>query len=155
LDNIKFIINDINPYYGFWVYDSTELEKFTKTKWWNFHWKGNSFNSFYGMAEMSATGWHGKNMDRYHETVFPLKNNVISKGALLHHLPNNYINRTFRHYGKKIPYCIFQFEKIVEKKKFQKPYSKLKKNFYDFLLKINFIFFRKVKRFFYKLKCIN
>ena len=155
LDKIKFIINDVNPYYGFWIYDSTELEKFIKTKWWNFQWSGNNFNSFYGTAEMSAIGWHGKNMDRYYETVFPVKNDVISKGALLHHLPNNYIKKAYVYHEKKIPFCIYQFEKIVEKKLFQKPYSRLKKKINVFLLKVNFIFFRKVQRIYYKFKYLN
>jgi hypothetical protein len=149
LNNNKYIINDINPYYCFWIYDSKELEKFTRTKWWNFSWSGNNFNSFYGLAEMSAVGWHGKNMDRYHETILPLKNEEIVNGSLLHHLPNNYINKTYIHNKKKISYCIYKFKEVVEYKHLQKPYSKLKKIIENLILKINFIFFRKIQRSFY------
>ena len=39
-----------------------EFIKFTQSKFWNFTWKGKNIHAFYGIREMSAIGWHGKNM---------------------------------------------------------------------------------------------
>jgi hypothetical protein len=41
---------------------------------------------------MAAIGWHGLNMNRYKNTVLPVKNNKIVDGAKIIHLTNNYSN---------------------------------------------------------------
>jgi hypothetical protein len=86
----QFIINNVNPYCAFWIYDKNELNKFTKSKYWNLNnW---SNNKYYGPREMVAIGWHGLNMDRYKNTILPIKNNKIVKEAKIIHLTNNYSN---------------------------------------------------------------
>ena len=41
---------------------------------------------------MVAIGWHGLNMNRYKNTILPIKNNKIVKEAKIIHLTNNYSN---------------------------------------------------------------
>ena len=74
----------------FWIYDKKELKKFVESDEWRFKFKG------YGIREMSAIGWHGKNMERYKGTIIPLRsteNNtyVVNDDCKVHHFPNNYI----------------------------------------------------------------
>ena len=86
----QFVINDINPYCAFWIYDRNELNKFIKSKYWNLdNWTD---NKYYGTREMVAIGWHGLNMDRYINTILPIKNNKIVNESKIIHLTNNYSN---------------------------------------------------------------
>lgn len=95
----KYLVNNINPYCGFWIYDKQELKNFIKSKEWNFDFGG------YDMRAQSAVGWHGINMKRYKSSIIPLviKNNRLSTptGSSVHHLPNNYIGK-----GR---YCTIEF----------------------------------------------
>lgn len=85
-----FIVNDVNPYCGFWIYDRVELLKFVKSKEWNFNFKG------LAIREKSAIGWHGLMMNRYLGTILPItienEKKMLLKECLVHHLPNNYID---------------------------------------------------------------
>ncbi len=86
----KYIINDVNPYCAFWIYDKNELNNFIKTKYWNLNnWTD---NKYYGSREMVAIGWHGLNMNRYKNTILPLKNNKIVDETKIIHLTKNYSN---------------------------------------------------------------
>jgi len=90
LDNKCYLVNDQNPYCGFWIYDKKELKRFIKSKEWRFKFKE------YFVREKSAIGWHGTNMGHYKSTLLPLekshKNLHTKEGAAIHHLPNNYID---------------------------------------------------------------
>ena len=89
IDNDTYLINDNNPYCGFWIYDKNELKKFIETKEWQFKFKE------YFTREKSAIGWHGDQMNHYKKTLIPLitegSNWQTPKGASVHHIPNNYI----------------------------------------------------------------
>lgn len=90
IENQLFLLNDNNPYCGFWIYDKKELKKFAGSREWRFKFKD------YGIREKSAIGWHGKNMKRYKGTIIPLRsteNNtyVVNDDCKVHHFPNNYI----------------------------------------------------------------
>ncbi len=104
LDGKKYVLNDNNPYYGFWIYDQKELQAFIKSKEWRFKIKG------YGIREMAAIGWHGVHMNRYKGTVIPLEQIenkwVTLQNCQVHHLPNNYI-------GHEI-FCTCKFPLVVE-----------------------------------------
>jgi hypothetical protein len=39
---------------------------------------------------MSAIGWQGRFMERYKETLMPLKNNRIDMNSIVYHLENKY-----------------------------------------------------------------
>jgi hypothetical protein len=98
-----FLLNDINVYCGFWIYDKKELKEFTKTEEWSFKFKK---YKKYKVREKSAIGWHGVNMKRYQGTVIPLQllqNNtyVIHNDCKVHHFPNNYIGHGW--------YCSVEF----------------------------------------------
>jgi hypothetical protein len=92
IEDQPFLINDINPYCGFWIYDRVELAQFIKSKEWSFKFKG------LPIREKSAIGWHGLMMNRYVNTILPvsLENDkkLLSKECLVHHLPNNYIDHS-------------------------------------------------------------
>jgi len=90
LEGTKFILNDINPYCGFWIYDREELKKFVNSREWKFKFGG------YGIREKSAVGWHGIGMTRYKGTIIPLVQNDKARyetdpSSAVRHLPNNYI----------------------------------------------------------------
>ena len=91
IENQKFLVNELNPYCGFWIYDRKELKKFMKSEEWKFNFSG------YGIRAKAAVGWHGKGMDRYNATIIPMQhqdNSLITHtGAAVHHLPNNYIGK--------------------------------------------------------------
>lgn len=93
LNNKKYLINNENPYYGFWIYAKEELSEFIKSDEWSFKFKG------YGIREKSAIGWHGIGMSRYKESIIPLQgdNNQLKtvEDCAVHHIPNNYINHEF------------------------------------------------------------
>ncbi len=107
LEGQKFVLNDINPYYGFWIYDKKELKSFLQSKEWRFKFTN------YRVRERSAIGWHGFQMDRYKGTLIPVHvsedNNYISEmDASVHHMPNNYIgHHTF---------CKVEYPLVIEKK---------------------------------------
>lgn len=85
-----FVVNTVNSYCALWIYDKKELNKFINTKFWKFKWKGKNIFAFYGIREMSAIGWHGKNMSRYKSTIIPLIKNKLHSGAFIKHLSNNH-----------------------------------------------------------------
>jgi hypothetical protein len=103
IGNQLFLLNDVNVYCGFWIYDKHELKKFVKTDEWHFDFKK---YKKYKTREKSAIGWHGANMKRYRGTVIPLKllkDNIyiIHDGCKVHHFPNNYIGHNY--------YCSVEF----------------------------------------------
>jgi hypothetical protein len=106
IENRKFLLNDVNPYCGFWIYDQKELKSFIKSKEWGFKIKR------YGIREKAAIGWHGLTMNRYEGTLIPLidfddEKYYTDSGCSIHHLPNNYI-------GNDV-FCQFTSPLIIEK----------------------------------------
>jgi hypothetical protein len=93
IDGKLFLLNDNSPYCGFWIYDKSELYRFTKSKEWKFKFKE------YKIREKSAIGWNGVKMKRYKGSIIPLK--VIDRNTIaihndckVHHLANNYIGHS-------------------------------------------------------------
>ncbi len=99
LEGQKFLLNNLNPYCGFWIMDKNELKEFVKSKEWNFDFNG------YGIREKSAIGWHGGKMQQYIDTIIPLIENrnsfITPVTSAVHHLPNNYIGKS--------NYCTIEF----------------------------------------------
>jgi hypothetical protein len=89
LGGIKWLLNNVNPYCGFWIYDKRILKEFIESKIWRFKFKGG------GIREKSAMGWNAIKMNRFKGTLIPLKNengNLFTPNECsVHHLPNNYI----------------------------------------------------------------
>jgi hypothetical protein len=150
IDNNRFVVNDVNPYCAFWIYDRQELSKFIKSNIWNFNWR-NEFT--YGVREMSAVGWHGLKMTRYKDTLIPLvKNNkkkyIVNLHSLIHHLTNNY------YFAHKLEGKNAVINNLVDEN--QLKYNNAYKNYYLFKLKFKnnyFIYlisniFKMIKTFF-------
>lgn len=95
----SYILNDQNPYCGFWIYSQEELEAFVESSEWRFE------SKYYGIRERSAIGWHGQGMERYKGSIIPLLNDgqryFTIEDCVVHHLPNNYINHSV--------FCSFKF----------------------------------------------
>ena len=123
ISNIKFSVNDINPYCAFWIYDKQEFNKFILTKYWNFKWSGFSAFAHYYTREMSAIGWHGKNMQRYKATIIPLLKKKLNPGCFIKHLSNN-------HALSNHPVGFGSIEKNRILSKNLKDFSEIKKEFY-------------------------
>ncbi|MFD2515651.1 hypothetical protein ACFSRY_17385 [Pontibacter locisalis] len=92
LDGKPYLINDVNPYCGFWIYDKKELRTFVKSNEWKFRF------DYYGIREKAAIGWHGINMSRYKGTIIPIIKNdsghyETDARCAVRHLANNYIGR--------------------------------------------------------------
>lgn len=89
IEGQKFLVNDSNPYCGFWIYDKRELKAFIRSKEWKFKFRK------YQIREKAAIGWHGSNMSHYKATLIPLietdKSLFTDPDSSIHHLPNNYI----------------------------------------------------------------
>ena len=106
-----------------WIYDKKELSKFINTKFWKFKWKGKNIYAFYGIREMSAIGWHGKNMQRYKATIIPLLKKKLNPGCYIKHLSNN-------HALSNHPVGFGSIEKNKILSKNLKDFSEIKKEFY-------------------------
>ena len=106
IDKAKYIVNDDNPYCGFWIYSKEELKEFIISKEWRFKIKK------YGIRAKTAIGWHGKDMHRYKGTIIPLKEEgnryVTENDCTVHHLPNNYLDHE--------AFCTIEFPLIFPKK---------------------------------------
>jgi len=93
--NKKYIVLE-NPYCAMWIYDKNEFSKFIKTPYYNFNWKIKEFGSHNFDREMSAVGWHGRDiskgfdMGRYIATIIPLEKNKLDTNSFINHLSNKY-----------------------------------------------------------------
>ncbi len=87
LNNENFIINDINPYCAFWIYNKKEFNNFINSEYYNI-----ANIDGYGIREMSAIGLHGVRTNWYKNTLIPLKNENLTNDCKIYHMPNNYIN---------------------------------------------------------------
>jgi len=132
INNKKFIVNDINPFCAFWILDKVEFNKFIKTKYWKFNWKGKNYRTFYDPEVMSGIGWHGLNMHRYKATIIPLKNKKLDKNCYIHHLPNNYVNT-------KSDFGILKLSQVLNKNLFPFKQNIIKDYFEMFVYKFRFI----------------
>jgi hypothetical protein len=82
----KYVINDINPYCGSWIYDKKEFEIFLNSPYYN----GNgNIPYIYGIREGSAIGMHGLGMNIYKNTIIPFdENKQLDPGCKIYHLDN-------------------------------------------------------------------
>jgi len=122
----KYIINDINPYCAFWIYDKKELNNWIKSKFWdlkNIHGRGAivskklekiGLNNFPllryllysyrnkrpdNVMEASAIGINGYSVNWYKKTVIPIKNGHVDPDCRVYHLSNYYANESGTNMG--------------------------------------------------------
>ena len=117
----KYIINDVNPYCGSWIYDKKEFNVFLNSLY--YHGNGN-IPYIYGIREGSAIGMNGFGMNIYKNTLIPLdiENKELHPGCKIYHLENDlmYINETSRSstilfkdvFSKKIVDCFIFYNEI-------------------------------------------
>ena len=99
INNIKFLVNNKNPYYACWIYDKNIMNKFIKSKYFNKQ-KIQFHDKIYDIRASQGIGLHALYMDYFKETLIPLNGiNQINNNCYIHHLPNNYINKDSK-YGK-------------------------------------------------------
>jgi hypothetical protein len=106
INDKHYIVNDVNTYTAFWIYDKLELNRFINSKWWDStHIKG------YHTREAVAIGLHfirDPENKWYNNTVIPLTQDMkLVDTCKVYHLPNNYVNE---------PYCFFatvRFDEII------------------------------------------
>lgn len=86
INDKKYVINDVNPYCGSWIYDKNEFGVFLNSLYYN----GNGNIPFiYGIREGSAIGMHGVGMNRYKNTIIPYDDtNQLHTGCKIYHLDN-------------------------------------------------------------------
>ncbi len=137
---------------SFWIYDKNEFKKFIVSKFWSFQWKWISISDILLIREMAAVGWHGKNMngldmDRYLNTIVPLKNKKLNNSSFIRHLSDNYANAPQGFFGT------FKMDDIVDKnlKKFIPS-----NNFKNIFKRIRYVIYHilriNIKRYFKKNK---
>jgi hypothetical protein len=86
INNQKYVINDVNPYCGSWIYDKNEFEVFLNSPY--YHGNGN-IPYIYGIREGSAIGMNGFGMNVYKNTVIPYdEKNQLHIGCKIYHLDN-------------------------------------------------------------------
>lgn len=87
IENKSFIINDINPYTGFWIADSNEFNSFSQKECFDL--KQKAFG--YDYRENAAIG---------HIPTFKGSIVLNEPGCFVHHLPNNYATDKNSQFGK-------------------------------------------------------
>jgi hypothetical protein len=89
--NRQYVMNDQNPYCGFWIYDKSEFTKFVKSKYYNMPFNNIDYVYEYGIRETSAVGLHNLTYGWYKGTIIPLVDGKLHEGSKVYHMPNNYI----------------------------------------------------------------
>lgn len=90
INNKDFLINDVENYCCFWIYDKKTFKKFVNSKWWNLKSKLHNFRHKYGNTEKAAIGLHALNINFFKTTLIPLIDKKIDQRSLVEHLTNNY-----------------------------------------------------------------
>lgn len=126
INNIKFIINDLNPYTAFWIYDKKEFKKWLNSDYYDLK-KIHGFNNknsrvlkflhldsinylqyliydrkhkrIDSVMEASAFGLAYPGLKWYENTVIKLENNKVDRDCLVFHLSNNYVNENITSMG--------------------------------------------------------
>ncbi len=119
VNNKQYIVNDVNPYCAFWIYDKNELNAWINSKLWNLiniHGRGAVVSlklekiglnripilryllySYRNKRpdsamEASAIGLNGLNLNWYKHTVILLDKNNLNEDCRVYHLSNYYAN---------------------------------------------------------------
>ena len=86
-----FIVNDVNTYTAFWIYDKSEFKRFVSSQYYNI----NSIKG-HGIREASAIGLHNirdPDFKWYTHTLIPLiQPNKVDERCKVYHIPNTFVN---------------------------------------------------------------
>ena len=93
IDGKKFVINDLENYCCFWIYNKDQFHKFLKSKWWSFKKRAHNFRHNYGITERSSIGFHSLNMNYFKATLLPEIDNQPDPNCFIEHMTNNYYDK--------------------------------------------------------------
>ncbi len=93
IDGKKFVINDLENYCCFWIYNKDQFHKFLKSKWWSFKKRAHNFRHNYGITERSSIGFHSLNMNYFKATLLPEIDNQPDPNCFIEHMTNNYYEK--------------------------------------------------------------
>ena len=93
IEGKKFVINDLENYCCFWIYNKDQFHKFLKSKWWSFKKRAHNFRHNYGITERSSIGFHSFNMNYFKATLIPEIDNQPDPDCFIEHMTNNYYEK--------------------------------------------------------------
>ena len=93
IEGKKFVINDLENYCCFWIYNKDQFHKFLRSKWWSFKKRAHNFRHNYGITERSSIGFHSFNMNYFKATLLPEINNQPDPNCFIEHMTNNYYEK--------------------------------------------------------------
>ena len=93
IEDKKFVINDLENYSCFWIYNKDQFHKFLRSKWWSFKKRAHNFRHNYGITERSSIGFHSFNMNYFKATLLPEIDNQPDPNCFIEHMTNNYYEK--------------------------------------------------------------
>ena len=93
IEGKKFVINDLENYCCFWIYNKDQFHKFLKSEWWSFKKRAHNFRHNYGITERSSIGFHSFNMNYFKATLIPEIDNQPDPNCFIEHMTNNYYEK--------------------------------------------------------------
>ena len=117
------IINDLENYCCFWIYDQNQFNDFINSKWWNFKRKVHNFRHNYGITERSSIGFNALNINYFKATLLPEINNKPDPSCFIEHITNNYFNKFPEFRGKNFKdirgACSLKIDEIIDLNKYK------------------------------------
>lgn len=89
INGSTYLLNNVNPYCAFWIYDKLEFGRFVDSCYWN----PDNVRG-YDHAVSAAIGLHGLNTHWYNGTLVPFAEGSLLPECRIHHLPSNYVKDT-------------------------------------------------------------
>ena len=124
LNSQNFIINDLENYCCFWIYDQNQFNDFINSNWWNFKRKVHNFRHNYGITERSSIGLNALNINYFRATLLPEINNKLDPNCYIEHITNNYFNKFPEFRGKNFKdirgACSLKIDEIIDINKYKK-----------------------------------
>ena len=123
LNSQNFIINDLENYCCFWIYDQNQFNDFINSKWWNFKRKVHNFRHNYGITERSSIGFNALNINYFKATLLPEINSKPDPNCFIEHITNNYYYKFPEFRGKNFKdirgACSLKIDEIIDVNKYK------------------------------------
>jgi len=97
----EYVLNDVNPYCAFWIYNKKEFNIFTNSKYYDI--SNIKVGGCYGMRyakEASAFGLHSLETPWYSGTVIPFVEMGLDPQCKIYHMANNYVSNSGTNFAK-------------------------------------------------------
>ena len=123
LNSQNFIINDLENYCCFWIYDQNQFNDFINSKWWNFKRRVHNFRHNYGITERSSIGFNALNINYFKATLLPEIDSKLDPNCFIEHITNNYYYKFPEFRGKNFKdirgACSFKIDEIIDVNKYK------------------------------------